>query len=74
LRDVVKVSSRSPAFREEALGGLKVAATYQKADLVRGCLKLLGESQQVRGEIKIKFPVDAIEDRRRLKLFMFDGI
>jgi hypothetical protein len=34
LRDVVEVSSRAPAVREEALGGLEVAATYQKADLV----------------------------------------
>jgi hypothetical protein len=47
LRDVVEVSSRAPAVREEALGGLEVAATYQKADLVRGCLKVLGESQQL---------------------------
>jgi hypothetical protein len=62
LRDVVEVSSRASAIREEALGGLEVAATYQKADLVRGCLKILGESQQLRGEIKILFPLDAIED------------
>jgi hypothetical protein len=47
LRDVVEVSSRAPAVREEALGGLEVAATYQKADLVRWCLKVLGESQQL---------------------------
>jgi hypothetical protein len=74
LRDVVEVSSRAPAVREEALSRLEVAAAHKKADLVRGRLKVLGESQQLWGEIKILFPLDAIEDRRWLKLFLFDGI
>src|SRR5258708_12332383 len=64
LRDVVEVSSRAPAVREEALGPLEVAATPKKTGLVRGGLKGLGERPRLLAGNKIRFPPPPSEDPR----------
>src|SRR5260221_13915786 len=74
LRDVVEVSSRAPAVWVEALVCLEVAAPPKKQDLGRGCFKVLGERQQLCGEIKKLFLLEPIKNQRGHQNFLFGGL